>query len=363
MNCNNCGNPIAPGSTSCSVCGTPVVNNNMAAQPAMQTAQPVQPVPMQQPVQQVQQPVAPAQPVMNQAQPMSAQQYPGVPGVAVPNAQMATQAPVQHPAGPGFNIVAGAGATPTAPKSGGNGMAILIILLLLIALGVGGYFIYDSLADGGSRTEEKDKKDKDDEKDEEKEETIEEKEKRYNENIKFVKEIKLFEKELALVYKNDNAEIVGIDVEVEFYDANGALLGTATDYTYAPGNKEFYVIVSDYDIGDTYATYKSNIKATFVGNFEYLSIPQAELKINDTGEKLTVQYTNTSKKTISSLDTCMVYYNNTEIVQIDCNVNFDIAPEANSNTEFWYSWLKEDGLVYTHYELYADGYIINKNDD
>ena len=363
MNCNNCGNPIAPGSTSCSVCGTPVASVNNAVQSQMvQQPAPVQPVQPAQPAMQPVQPMTVQQPMMNQPQAMSAQQHPGVPGMTSSNTQMAQQ-PVQQPIGPGFNTVAGGGVV-SAPKSGGNGMVILIIILLLAALGVGGYFVYDSMADGGSRTEEKDKKDKDkDEKEEEKEETIEEKEARYNENIKFVKEIKLFEKELALVYKNDNADIVGIDVEVEFYDANGGLLGTATDYTYAPGNKEFYVIVSKYDIGDSYATYKTNIKASFIGNFEYLSIPQAELKVNDTGEKLTVQYTNTTDKTISSLDTCIVYYNSAEIVQIDCNLNFDVAPSANSNTEFWYSWLKDDGLVYTHYELYADGYIMNKKSD
>ena len=48
MNCNNCGNPIAPGSTACSVCGTPVANVNNV----------VQPTPVQQPV-----PVQPVQPV------------------------------------------------------------------------------------------------------------------------------------------------------------------------------------------------------------------------------------------------------------------------------------------------------------
>ena len=61
MNCNNCGNPIAPGSTACSVCGTPVANVNNV----------VQPTPVQQPV--PVQPVQPVQPVMQPAQPVCIQ--------------------------------------------------------------------------------------------------------------------------------------------------------------------------------------------------------------------------------------------------------------------------------------------------
>ena len=127
MNCTNCGAVLAPGTTTCPNCGTA-----LGVQQPVMTEQPVQ-QPVSTPVEPVvdQNVMAPSQPIQ---QPMMAA------GMPQPSPIPVQQQPAPQPSVGG--IVPGQHTSNSGSK---KGIIAIILIVLALAIGVGGYFIYDSI--------------------------------------------------------------------------------------------------------------------------------------------------------------------------------------------------------------------------
>lgn len=317
MNCTNCGNALAPGTTSCPNCGTPVVQ-----QPV------VSPAPA---------PVAPA----SVAEPVQPQMMPA--GMPQPSPVPVQQQPAPQPAVVG-------GQVPTPNKSGSKKSLLIVLILVLLAAGIGGYFIYDNIQEkkAEEKREEKKKEEEKNKDDDYKDYKDYEAEIKKNVSVKLSKT--LADGSILLLVENKSTRVAGVDVELEFYDASGTIMGTHTTYVDVAPNSERYDIVSKYSTKEGYDTFKLNISTIdYTDIMDAKTVKSNDLIKNETEEEIILQYKNTTEYKMDFEIVC-IFYSNNEIVYVDSDTDY-VDGGSNANVEIDLYYLED--ITYDRYEIYA----------
>ena len=318
MNCTNCGASLAPGTTACPNCGTPV-------------AQPV--------VTPIQAPVAPA-PEQVQPQVMPA-------GMPQPSPVPVQQQPAPQPAV--------GGVAPSQPSgNGGSKKGIIAIILVVLALvvGIGGYFIYDGIQE--KKEEERREEKKKDKEKEENNETDYDDYKDYEAEIKknvSVKSTKtLPDGSILLLVENKSTRIAGVDVELEFYDGDGNLMGTHTTYVDVAPNSERYAKVSQYSTKEGYEKFEINISTIdYTDIMDVKNIKTSDITKNETEEEIILQYKNSTEYKMD-FDVICIFYSNNEIVYVATDSDYvDGGSNANLEVDLYYV----EDITYDRYEIHA----------
>ena len=333
MNCTNCGNALAPGTASCPNCGTPVVQQPVAT-PA---PAPVAPAPAPQPTV-APAPVAPA-PV---AEPVQPQMMPA--GMPQPSPVPVQQQPAPQPAVVG-------GGVPQPQNNGGSKKTLLIVLIfVLLAAGIGGYFIYDSIQEkkAEEKREEKKKEEEKNKDDDYKDDKDYEAEIKKNVSVKSSKT--LADGSILLLVENKSTRIAGVDVELEFYDAAGKILGTHTTYVDVAPNSESYALVSKYSTKEGYETFEINLSTIdYTDIMDIKVLKESDLTKNETEDEIILQYKNNTEYKMD-FDVVCIFYSNNEIVYVGTDNDY-VDGGSNANVEIDLYYLED--ITYDRYEIYA----------
>lgn len=333
MNCTNCGAVLAPGTTTCPNCGTA-----LGVQQPVMTEQPVQ-QPVSTPVEPVvdQNVMAPSQPIQ---QPMMAA------GMPQPSPIPVQQQPAPQPSVGG--IVPGQHTSNSGSK---KGIIAIILIVLALAVGVGGYFIYDSIQENKAE-EKKKEEEKKEEKDKDKEEyDYKDYTDEIKKNVKVKDTKKLSDGSLLLLVENKSSRIASVDIEIEFYDAEGNILGTDTEYVTVAPNSERYAAVSKYSVKEGYDTFEMNLSYyDYTAIMNLKNVKESELTKNQTEDEILVQYKNDTEYPMNMEVVCLFYLNN-EVVYATNDLSSTVEAGNNANLEIDFYGVSD--ITYDRYELHA----------
>ncbi len=176
----------------------------------------------------------------------------------------------------------------------------------------------------------------------------EEKERELTENIEARGEFTL-DGRFVMFIKNNNDSIVNLDIEVEFYDKDGAFLGSEKEYLTAIKGKREVVVDTDIDLkASKYDLYVDAIESMDKEHFDVLSISH-----NVNGDKVLAQIKNNSEDIIDSIMATVVFYSEEKIVSADSGRDFDLKPGRTANIDFFVPHDKNyDEMKYDDYKIF-----------
>lgn len=158
--------------------------------------------------------------------------------------------------------------------------------------------------------------------------------------------------DLIVYITNDEKTTVDVDVEVEFYDADGKIVGT--DEFYLNGIKSGTTTASEaYNSTDDWESYKVYADAEETIYTSYLS--EVSETHNDNKEEIIVQVSNDSEDEINTISASVVFYKGDEVVGISEDSDFDIKSGRTANLTFYYPYDKNyDDLDFDTYKVYIN---------
>lgn len=140
---------------------------------------------------------------------------------------------------------------------------------------------------------------------------------------------------LLVIAKNNNKVAVEMEIEVEFYDADGKIVGSDKQQLFAVGpNRE--IAVQMYDTPDNFDNYKIYADAEKAEESYTTYFDQIEVVHNNNGEEIIVQVKNNSKDVIDEMDVSVVYYQGDKAVGIDYDMESEIKSGRSANFTFYY---------------------------
>ena len=157
---------------------------------------------------------------------------------------------------------------------------------------------------------------------------------------------------LVVIAKNNNKEVVSLNIEVEFYDSSKTLVKSGKeDITAVGAGAE--VAVEIYDTPDTFDSYKIYTdaeKVTFVKSY----LDKIEITHNKTDE-VVAQVKNNSEDTIDYIEAAIVYYEGDKVVGFDDGIQSDIKPGRSGNFNFYNPYNKNyDDVTYDNYKIFVN---------
>ncbi len=138
---------------------------------------------------------------------------------------------------------------------------------------------------------------------------------------------------LIVFAKNSNSVPIDMEIEVEFYDKNGVILGSDTeDFISVGANSE--IAVEMYKTPETWDNYKIYIDAEQSDDKSYFD----NLTINhsNNGKEIAVQVTNNSNDQIDYIAVAVVYYQGDKAVGIEDGLELDVKPGRSANFNIYY---------------------------
>lgn len=356
MNCTNCGEVLSPGVTSCPKCGT-VVGQAVANSTVMSDVQPMaQPVVESTPVVESSlvvetQPMV--QSAMNSVQPVVQPQIMSA-GMPQPSPVPVQQQPAPQP------VIGGVVPAQSNNRDSKKGLVIVLIVILLVAvLGFGGYLVYDKVQENKGSEEVKDEL----EKWEEEEKKEKEEQEKIQKQLKVKKETKLDDETILFIIENTSSKTLSGDLEVEFYDVNNNILGTAKEIVTVSPNGEGYVYVDSYDIKQGYASYKTNISVSdFSKVVKVIDIKNNDLVSNLVEDELVIQYKNNGSDVLQSITIFALFYSGDKLVYVDTDSEFDISAGNNANLSMYLYDFVRNNISYDRYELIGSAQVSIFND-
>ena len=159
------------------------------------------------------------------------------------------------------------------------------------------------------------------------------------------------EGKLLVFAKNDTNTVADMDIEVEFYDENGAFVGSDIDYltAVAPGNE---IVVEMYNTPTKFSTYKVYVNEEETYNIEYLD--EIETSHNNNGEEIAVQVKNNSSDEIDYITVAVVFYKNGEIVGFSDGIESSIKAGRSGNFNIYYPYdANYDDVEFDDYKVYV----------
>lgn len=160
----------------------------------------------------------------------------------------------------------------------------------------------------------------------------------YKENEKLTDKIKsevfqMANGELVAIIKNDNKQVVDLDITVEFYDENNQFIKEAEEFVFGVGaGRE--VAVNFYDTPENFATYKLYADAN--KDYAITFYDKVELTHSNNGENILVQVKNNSGTVIDSMEVAVVYYKDGKAIGYDYDLESSVKADRTANFELHY---------------------------
>ena len=158
---------------------------------------------------------------------------------------------------------------------------------------------------------------------------------------------------LIVFLNNGSKSLVSVRVEVEFYDANGTILGSEKEdvEAFEPGAE---AVVEIYDTPKGFANYKIYTDAE-VSTHVKSYLKDVKISHNKTEDGVAVQVTNNSKDTIQTITTAIVYYQGDTVVGYDYDIASDVKSGRSGNSDFYapYDNNYED-IPYDNYKVFVN---------
>lgn len=158
---------------------------------------------------------------------------------------------------------------------------------------------------------------------------------------------------LIVFVKNNNKVAVDMEIEVEFYDKDGNIVGSDADDLKAVGSNS-EVAVEMWDTPSSWDNYKLYVDLEQTDEICYFD--KVTLTHSNTGEQIAAQVKNNSEDTIEYIKVAVVYYQGDEVVGIDDGIESDIKPgrSANFNLDFPYD-SKYNKVRFDTYKVFITG--------
>jgi hypothetical protein len=160
----------------------------------------------------------------------------------------------------------------------------------------------------------------------------------HKENEKLTGEIKsevfqMANGELVAIIKNDNKQVVDLDITVEFYDENNQFIKEAEEFVFGVGEGR-EVAVNFYDTPENFATYKLYADAN--KSYSTTFYDKVELTHSNNGENIIVQVKNNSGTVIDGMEVAVVYYKEEKAIGYDYDLESSVKVDRTANFELDY---------------------------
>ena len=157
---------------------------------------------------------------------------------------------------------------------------------------------------------------------------------------------------LVVFAKNNNNIVIDLTIEVEFYDANNALVSSGKEYLYGVGSGA-EVAVEIYDTPSSFNSYKIYADAEET-SYTKTFFDSIELSHNR-ADKVVAQVKNNSTSTIDTISAAVVYYQGTTVVGYDEETAFDVKPGRSGNLNFFEPYDNNyDDVEYDNYKVFIN---------
>ena len=137
---------------------------------------------------------------------------------------------------------------------------------------------------------------------------------------------------------NENNVAVDMEIEVEFYDANGTIVGSDSEDLQAVGAKAD-IAIDMWSTPDSFDNYKIYVDAEQTTKNSYFD--KLELTHNNNGKEIVAQVKNNSSDTIDYITVSVVYYQGNTVVGYDDNIETDIKTGRSGNFKLNYPYNKK----------------------
>lgn len=157
---------------------------------------------------------------------------------------------------------------------------------------------------------------------------------------------------LVVFVKNSNKVSVDMGIEVEFYDANGTIIGSDSEDLLAVGSNG-EIAVEMWSTPETFDNYKIYVDVEQTDENSYYN--QVEVTHNNNGKEIAVQVKNNSQDVIEYITVSVVYYQGDKVVGIDDSIESDIknGRSANFNLDFPYN-KRYDDVKFDNYKVFVN---------
>ena len=164
---------------------------------------------------------------------------------------------------------------------------------------------------------------------------------------------------LVVFAKNNNKVNIDLTIEVEFYDANGTLVGSDKESLYSVGAGS-EVAVELYDTPESFTKYDIYTDAT-VESITKSYADSIEISHNKT-ENVVAQVKNNSNDVISAMQVAVVYYQGDKVVGYDYGYESDIKPGRSGNFNFSNPYNNNyDDIDFDNYKIFVNEAYSYKN--
>ena len=157
---------------------------------------------------------------------------------------------------------------------------------------------------------------------------------------------------LIAFVKNDNKVPVDMEIEVEFYDANGTIVGSDSESLIAVGSNT-EIAVEMYSTPQSFDNYKIYVDVEQSDEFSFHN--KLEITHNNNGEEIAVQVKNNSENVIDYITVSVVYYKNGQVVGIDDSIDDEIKSGRSANFTLDYPYDKRyDDIRFDDYKVFVN---------
>lgn len=151
---------------------------------------------------------------------------------------------------------------------------------------------------------------------------------------------------------NSNDSVVDMDIEVEFYDADGTSVGSDSSCLNGVGAGA-EIAVEMFSTPESFDSYKIDIDVEPTTNVSYFD--QVELTHNNNGEEIVVQVKNNSQDVIDYTNVSVVYYQGDEVVGFNYDLEFSTETGESSNFILYFPYDNNyDDVSFDSYKVFIN---------
>lgn len=155
---------------------------------------------------------------------------------------------------------------------------------------------------------------------------------------------------LVVFITNNNKIAVDMDIEVEFYNTDGVIVGSDDDSLKAVGAGA-EIAVEMWDTPTSWDNYKIYVDLEQTDETSYFD--KVELAHSNNGKEIAVQVKNNSEETIDYITVSVVYYQFGEVVGIDDSIGSEIKPGRSANMTLDYPYdSKYNNVKFDTYKVF-----------
>lgn len=140
---------------------------------------------------------------------------------------------------------------------------------------------------------------------------------------------------LIVFVTNSNKVAVDMEIEVEFYDANGVIVGSDSEDLRAVGAGA-EIAVDMWSTPSSFDNYKIYVDVEQTNEISYFD--KVELVHNNNGEEIAAQVKNNSDDTIEYITVSVVYYQGDKVVGYDDGIEVDVKSGRSANFTLYYPY-------------------------